>query len=736
MPFIPIVLPPPFGGVSRQAGSSRFAHQVEEADNCLLTITRGAEKRAGSWFIPASGTVEGDLDVAFPIKDHFIHFIERDIDERFILLIDPTNVADPVEVYDLNGTKQTVIYADPSIISYLTSGITNPKTELRALTVTDATFILNRTKVTALKGAKIQYQNTGAGDFVHNKSNTRNVKIWENITQPATNADVTSDPFVPTDSVLGYHWYLREDSPGHFSGFYRAISSQDAPWYERVRTEAANSEIDETTMPVRMDFDGVSTFTISFPDWVPRLSGDPETNPGPSFIGKTISDITFFENRLWFASEENVVSSQSGDFFNLWIETVEALGDSDPVDVQTSTNAVTDIDYLIAFEDDLIIMTKGARQFRLFGDQRNVTPLNASFRVTSRYRSNSDVPPVTLGNQLYFVSDKNSFAQVYEYFFSIDVDTNVALDVTLHADTYIPNTVEQLSVSENNDFLFLHAKTNPNILYSYKVFWAGNEKKQEAWSRWIFDPGNEIIGHHVFDNDIYIVFRRNSKIWLEKISIIQPTPDTRNGKTMPYALQMDRQYYLSGVYDQPTDSTLWTLPFNDPSMDEIVLGPEWDVENRVASRLDPSNDSSGATTILSVSGNWSQHPVYAGRSYEMNIELSQIFFRDNNGQIVDSTLQLNRLLVRHRNTGYYEVHVTPTGRETQVFVFTAKRLGGLGMILGQAPLEIRDRPFVAPIQTRAAGTVIELKNDTPVPTNIVGLTYRATVIPNRSSPAD
>ena len=219
MPFTPIVLPPPFGGVSRQAGSSRFAHQVEEADNCLLTITRGAEKRAGSWFIPASGTVEGDLDVAFPIKDHFIHFIERDIDERFILLIDPTNVADPVEVYDLNGTKQTVIYADPSIISYLTSGITNPKTELRALTVTDATFILNRTKVTALKGAKIQYQNTGAGDFVHNKSNTRNVKIWENITQPATNADVTSDPFVPTDSVLGYHWYLREDSPGHFSGF-------------------------------------------------------------------------------------------------------------------------------------------------------------------------------------------------------------------------------------------------------------------------------------------------------------------------------------------------------------------------------------------------------------------------------------------------------------------------------------------------------------------------------------
>ena len=61
-----------------------------------------------------------------------------------------------------------------------------------------------------------------------------------------------------------------------------------------------------------------------------------KTNPNPSFVGKSIKAAFFYQNRLGFISDDSVVLSQAGDYFNFFAGSAIALSDADPVDMATS----------------------------------------------------------------------------------------------------------------------------------------------------------------------------------------------------------------------------------------------------------------------------------------------------------------------------------------------------------------------------------------------------------------
>jgi len=85
MPSVEIPVPTLIGGVSRAAQSQRPLGTVEAADNVVISLSRGVEKRAGSNLV---GTAS--LAVTNPTNSKHIGWIDRDEDERFVFLIDPT----------------------------------------------------------------------------------------------------------------------------------------------------------------------------------------------------------------------------------------------------------------------------------------------------------------------------------------------------------------------------------------------------------------------------------------------------------------------------------------------------------------------------------------------------------------------------------------------------------------------------------------------------------------------
>lgn len=105
-----------------------------------------------------------------------------------------------------------------------------------------------------------------------------------------------------------------------------------------VETTAPNvpTNLDGGTMPHALVRMADGTFELQRIEWGERVAGNEDSAPWPSFVGKTIRDIYLDRNRLCFLSDDNVIMSRSGDFFEFFRQTVVQLLDDDPIDVAAS----------------------------------------------------------------------------------------------------------------------------------------------------------------------------------------------------------------------------------------------------------------------------------------------------------------------------------------------------------------------------------------------------------------
>jgi hypothetical protein len=124
-------------GVSQQPDATRFDGQCEEQVNALSSVAEGLKKR------PNTRHIAKLLDVAID-KNSFVHFIDRDDDEKFVIIQDGT-VLRIFNIVTGNPAKINGYYTYPVAGTYL--DVSNPTKELKALTVADNTFLLNTTVV-------------------------------------------------------------------------------------------------------------------------------------------------------------------------------------------------------------------------------------------------------------------------------------------------------------------------------------------------------------------------------------------------------------------------------------------------------------------------------------------------------------------------------------------------------------------------------------------------------------
>lgn len=135
MPLITRSIPNLIGGVSQQPEILRLENQATEQINGLSNVVEGLKKRPPTKHIAKLSSSN--------LSNAFIHTINRDTNERYVVVI--TDGA--LSVYDIDGTQKTVV-EQTNVTNYLSS--TNPRSDFRALTVNDYTYILNTTQNVAL----------------------------------------------------------------------------------------------------------------------------------------------------------------------------------------------------------------------------------------------------------------------------------------------------------------------------------------------------------------------------------------------------------------------------------------------------------------------------------------------------------------------------------------------------------------------------------------------------------
>ena len=123
-------------GISQQPDAQRDPSQAEIQINGMSSIVEGLRKRDCSETI---GLVSNST-----FGDCFIHSILRDKVEEYLAVISSSTI----KVFDLEGNNKTVNPVSGAY-NYL-STITDAKTQLRAVTIADFTFITNTLKVPAM----------------------------------------------------------------------------------------------------------------------------------------------------------------------------------------------------------------------------------------------------------------------------------------------------------------------------------------------------------------------------------------------------------------------------------------------------------------------------------------------------------------------------------------------------------------------------------------------------------
>lgn len=677
MPVVHDTIPQFFNGVSQQASNLRRVSQVEDQVNCLSSITDGVLPRP-----PAEHIAQIS---ATPFGNAFHHTINRDSSERFNVVIRSGSIV----VCDMEGNNYTVTYPDGT--GYLLSA--DPKADFEAYTVKDYTFILNKRIFTG----KL----------------TKTAGTLNGSVQRFTNL---ADQF--GTAAVGTFYKVEGDDNSGFDSYYVEKTQENANTAGDVYTEVADPrltaiEFDPATMPHQLVRQGDGTFKFQRIVWEKRLAGDDITNPFPSFTGKRINDIFISRNRLGFLSGDNVICSESGaaNFFNFFRTTVTQLLDSDPIDVSANNTRAVDLLYAVPFDEGLALFSE-QNQFQ-FGSEDILTPKSVEIKPTTEFVVSLKARPKLSGRNLYFSVERTEYTGFREYFVDVNQSGNDAADITKHVPRYIPKGVFKIVPSSNDDTLFAVSDAEPNALYVYQWYWAqsgqGLTKAQSAWHKWTLGEDAKILNVDLIDNNLYILIERENKVFLEKIDLTTRKFDG----AMPFQVRLDRRVNLTGTYNPSTQRTTWTLPYDTDQQVIVVRSSDFEqnaglqvlfVEQPTPSTVEALGDFSGAECIIGVNyiKYFTLSPIFVQKASQSGSPIARLGGR----------LQLRKVKFSYSDTAYFQVHVTPTTRETYIRSFTAP-IGSQESVIGA--VVPKDGVYSVPIMSKADTTTITILSDSYLP---------------------
>jgi hypothetical protein len=385
--------------------------------------------------------------------------------------------------------------------------------------------------------------------------------------------------------------------------------------------------------------------------WSSRKAGDDKTNPFPSFTGGKINDVTFHKNRFGVLSDENMIFSVAGNFYNFLSISVMTFLDSNPIDITVSNNEVSILRHAAAFNQGLLLFSD-FQQFNL-NSKDAFTPSSVSVDVVTQFESTAKAPPVSSGKFVYFPFKRGEYSGVREYFVDTgSADTNDATDITSHVPQYIKGNITTMIVSSTNDMVAVLSDDDLKKVYIYKNFWQGDEKLQNSWSHWTF--GGDILNCAFLGSTLKLLIKRYAAdgttvqgLFLEDINLSLDSSEAVMEDDTPVLL--DRRVKLT--YDASFTLSASNLPYYANRRDMVYVTDQ--------ARKIPEAD---INTYLRVAQNTTGVPsvVYAGTPYTFEYEFSRFIHKEDQLPVATAKLQIRNINLLYTKTGFFNIKVNVT----------------------------------------------------------------------------
>lgn len=749
-------------GVSQQPSFIRYPEQLEEQVNGFSTEVDGLQKRPPTVFIKKLAALQkGNA------SNMLVHFINRDTTEKYMMVF--TN--NQIYVYDLDGNQHPVAITSGTS-NYLATN--NPRKDLQVITIADHTFVLNRTKTVNMSSTKSP-DNSGQGTIVvvkngqygntytiNGKSYTtpdgsepshvtsiRPERIAANLASavgagasashnyvflPSEQGATVGDGYggsamvaiydtaqkytdLPYYAPNGFTVKVKGDPNGGSEGSYYVKYNGDKSVWEECVAPNLPIEIDPHTMPHKLVRNADGTFTFDVIEWDERKVGDDDSNPLPSFVGNTLTNIFFYRNRLGLSSKENIILSESGSYYNWWMTTANDILDTDCIDVPVTSTKVNLINYMVVYMEDLYAFSDDT-QFIIRSDA-TLTPKTASPVEITQFNSSPDCQPVVTGKNLYFATERGTFASIKEYYTLQDVSAmKNAQDISSHVPNYVPQGVYQIVPSTTENILLVLSNGDKKALYVYKYLFSDTTRVQASWSKWTFD--GDVIGCGFIGSKLYLLLHRGNHYTLEAMDF---STNIKDNDMEPYRVLLDQKKVLTnGVFDTMqevttfdlrnaygySDDTAWANGVVDVVDSEGVYYPQLKVTN-------------GKITL---DGKFDGMSIIVGSPYLFHIMFSTFYIKQQNTSgttaRAEGRTQLKYINLQYDHSGYFNAKVHQKSGMTFSYAMTSYMLG-VSAKLG----EPRDDTgiFRFPVHAKNDEVEISIDSDYPLPLSLIGLTW-------------
>jgi len=763
MGMISSAIPNLIQGISQQSPSLRLSSQAEVQVNAFPSLVEGLQKRpplehvaimnnsetTGSFtqlinrdaneryfmFINASNQISiYDLagnakTVTYPNGTSYLNSSVPATDFRAVTVADYTFIVNANQTVAMNTAvtplypftgliavkqgdynQRFTVYLDGNVAANITTSETDQvETRTDDIATRIASAINSQANFTAqADGSTVVINKTGNASF--------DLATYDSLGDTALSPTVgTVQRFddLPRQAPDGYIAHVQGDQTNDFDDYYVKFVSDNGTqnkigsgtWIEWVKPNI-QYELNAATMPHLLIRQANGNFTFEQADWGDRAVGDEISIPNPSFVGKKITDVFFFQNRLGVLADENVVMSRTSDYFDFFGTTARSLLDNDPIDVAASHVKVSALKHAIPFDRKLLLFSDQT-QFILKGGDF-ITPKNTSISQTTEYESSTTSRPVSAGSVVYFPSTRGGFTSVREYYVIDDTDRSDAQDVTAHVAKYVPDSVFKMATSTAENALIVLSSQEPNKIYIYKYHMAGREKVQSSWFEYTC-AGANILSAEFIESSLFVVANKAGKTILFQMHFDAGRFDTNQS----YVTRLDYRLTNTQVtksYNSGTNQTTITTPYAITSPVVVTRGSS-------QGTILPNISVSGTTIV--VSGNHTATEFYVGERYMMTYEFSEPTLKEPTATggrvaITGGRLQIKHWLLRYQDSGDFTVKIQQKGSVTSKdYVFTGFVVGDGTSTLGANALTSGDFKF--PVMSKADRIRVIIESDSHLP---------------------
>ena len=496
------------GGFSQEPDYQKPVNTVSEMINGYPDLTAGLSKRPGSKFVKA---LSGITSIA-----GYKYFEVEHANKSYIAAVG----GGTVKVWQTETGNECTVVTTNAASGYLTVPADNdPHSVFKTTSFEKATIICNTTVTAAASSTT----NSGTLDNHYEKQSLDDLGTGSTGT-PGTNIYTIRNTNSELDDIfVRWNGYAYVEVLG-----YDTISGGSPV--------GISVGLDNTTLPHILEVTGVvndlPTWEVKKINYSNRTCGNNTTNPHPSFVGQTISNVFTYLNRVGFLSGSNVIMSrpvtpdnttntQSSDV-DFYFESTLTVSDADPVDINVASTSQLKLHSVAKVREGLVLFSD-LEQLLLFSENGIITPKSVDVRGLSNWSSNTSLDAVEIGDQVFFLSGESPFNQYSRLIRMIPQGINqtpVFDEVSRTVNEWLPLSITNIATSAQEQLLVMSDITKRKM-WCYRVFKRDGQIIDDAWFEWHFN-GN--IGFTLIRNStIYFITEISNNVVLQKMSL-QVTP--------------------------------------------------------------------------------------------------------------------------------------------------------------------------------------------------------------------